>query len=283
MTQLELFDLSEAGRNKERQKESRVDKFTDYEAFVSKFRDKPKTTDDCYTPPDVYEAVLGYVNRIYPLEAKGILRPFYPGGDYQNCFYPDNDVVIDNPPFSIMSQIVKFYMRRKVPFFLFAPGMTVFDYIDKGASVVIVSPSIKFNNGAVVKCNFVTNLLGDIAVLSSPLLSRDIAACQSQKSSKRKALYKYPENVISVSDMQTIAKGYEEYAIRRNHLQVTKSLDNHRALFGAHLLVPTSIAMEVAAMEVAAREAAVIELSEREKRIIKELDKETNKKLIRKR
>lgn len=33
-----------------------------YEEFVAKFeqaRDKPKTTDDCYTPPETYAAILG--------------------------------------------------------------------------------------------------------------------------------------------------------------------------------------------------------------------------------
>ena len=36
--------------------------FNDYEAFVNKFK-KPlkKTTDDCYTPSDVYAVVLDYV------------------------------------------------------------------------------------------------------------------------------------------------------------------------------------------------------------------------------
>ena len=34
-------------------------KLFDYEAFVGKFEPK-KTTDDCYTPPEVYDAVLGY-------------------------------------------------------------------------------------------------------------------------------------------------------------------------------------------------------------------------------
>ena len=34
--------------------------FEDYDAFVGKFKPK-KTTDDCYTPPAVYEAVRGWV------------------------------------------------------------------------------------------------------------------------------------------------------------------------------------------------------------------------------
>lgn len=56
--------------------------FHDYEGFLAKFKDNPKTTDECWTPKDVYEAVLKFVGEIYPLEGKQILRPFYPGGDY---------------------------------------------------------------------------------------------------------------------------------------------------------------------------------------------------------
>lgn len=56
--------------------------FNDYESFLAKFKENPKTTDECWTPKDVYEAVVKYVGEVYPLEGKQILRPFYPGGDY---------------------------------------------------------------------------------------------------------------------------------------------------------------------------------------------------------
>ena len=82
--------------------------FHDYESYVAKFADKEKTTDDTYTPQDVYEAVVAYVDSIHPLAGKEVLRPFYPGGDYENADYPDDGVVIDNPPFSIFTQICKF-------------------------------------------------------------------------------------------------------------------------------------------------------------------------------
>lgn len=83
--------------------------FRDYESFVAKFTDAAKTTDDCYTPQDVYEAVVRYVGTITDMSDKQILRPFYPGGDYLNAEYPENGVVIDNPPFSMFTKIVRFY------------------------------------------------------------------------------------------------------------------------------------------------------------------------------
>ena len=75
--------------------------------FVYKFRPKT-TTDDCYTPPAVYDAVKNWVNEnLLDLTGWFILRPFRLGGDYLRENYPDGSVVIDNPPFSIYSQIVR--------------------------------------------------------------------------------------------------------------------------------------------------------------------------------
>ena len=85
---------------------SRQLSFTDYDGFCEKFKPK-KTTDDCYTPPAVYDAVLDYVNRnVTPLEGREVVRPFWPGGDYERHEYPKGCIVIDNPPFSITAQIV---------------------------------------------------------------------------------------------------------------------------------------------------------------------------------
>ena len=48
-----------------------------YEEFVEKF--KPKlTTDDCYTPPIVYDAVADWVAAEYKLDRSLFVRPFYP-------------------------------------------------------------------------------------------------------------------------------------------------------------------------------------------------------------
>lgn len=59
---------------------SRQLSFTDYDGFVEKFKPK-NTTDDCYTPPAVYEAVLDYVDRnVTPLDGREVVRPFWPGG-----------------------------------------------------------------------------------------------------------------------------------------------------------------------------------------------------------
>lgn len=60
-----------------------------YEEFVEKFKVK-KTTDDCYTPPEVYEKVKNWAVDHYGLHGRKIVRPFYPGGDYENYEYKTN-------------------------------------------------------------------------------------------------------------------------------------------------------------------------------------------------
>lgn len=58
-------------------------KFNDYDGFTEKFKPK-RTTDDCYTPPEVYEAIKKWVFRECALpDDTPIVRPFYPGGDYE--------------------------------------------------------------------------------------------------------------------------------------------------------------------------------------------------------
>ena len=97
----------------------------EYKAFVDKFKPK-KTTDDCYTPDNVYEAVKEWACNEYGIDPDRVVRPFWPGGDYERFEYKETDVVIDNPPFSIIAQIVKFYNNYEIPFFLFAPYLTNF-------------------------------------------------------------------------------------------------------------------------------------------------------------
>ena len=80
----------------------------DYNAFVNKFKPK-KTTDDCYTPQNVYDAIADWVAAEYHLDRAGFVRPFWPGGDFERAAYPEGCTVVDNPPFSILSRIIRFY------------------------------------------------------------------------------------------------------------------------------------------------------------------------------
>lgn len=58
-----------------------------YEAFKAKFQPK-KTTDDCHTPENIYETVKNWVVERYNLQGREIVRPFWPGADFQSLEYP---------------------------------------------------------------------------------------------------------------------------------------------------------------------------------------------------
>lgn len=141
-----------------------LDKYTDsedtdeYSEFVDKFKQK-KTTDDCFTPPLVYEAVKDWVVKEYriPDDAE-IVRPFYPGGDYEKHEYPDGCVVIDNPPFSILAEIKGFYREKKIKYFLFAPHLTLFSSKGEDERYIITDSDVIYENGAKVMTSFVTNM-----------------------------------------------------------------------------------------------------------------------------
>ena len=264
--------------------------FRDYDSYVAKFQDGPKTTDDTFTPKDIYEAVLRYVGEVYDLSDKVILRPFYPGGDYENAEYPENGVVIDNPPFSLLMQIVAFYSARRIPFFLFGSGLTMGN-VCRYCTAVIIAEQIIFENGANIKCNFASNMFGDTMIMTAPKLDEYIRVCPSQNTKKPLAKMAYPDEVLSISQMQQISKGGIEFSVSRSECEIIKSLDRlatnaHKGgLYGYHFLVNSAKAKEkedarlmaqeaarIRAQE-AAKKAVLIPLSDRERKIIEKLDR----------
>ena len=220
--------------------------FNDYDSFVAKFnkKDHKKTTDDTYTPQDVYEAVVRYVNSIYPLEGKQILRPFYPGGDYEKAEYPEDGVVIDNPPFSIFKKICKFYSRNNIPFFLFGPGMTILR-IAEYCTAIVISQSIKYLNGACVATDFATNLLGDTLITTAQSLDDEISKCPSQEKGKSYAKKPRPDNIIGVGDIQSVARRRDgDFSLTRGDVSLISQYNGYE-LFGPHLWVNNDIAKEI--------------------------------------
>ena len=89
----------------------------DYAEFLEKFEEK-HTSDDCFTPENIYEVVANYVSEKFEVFRDNFVRPFYPGGDYEHFDYPPGCVVVDNPPFSILSKICRFYQQNNIKFFL---------------------------------------------------------------------------------------------------------------------------------------------------------------------
>lgn len=261
-------------------KEKEKTLFDDYENFVDKFKTK-KTTDDCYTPPEVYNCVLRYVSEKCNIRGSEIVRPFYPGGDYENCEYPYGCIVVDNPPFSILSQIVKFYIEKDIKFFLFAPHLTLLSVRGECCRIV-VGASITYENGAIVKTSFISNLFDDVVVMSDPFLYRELKRINELKKVSLPR-YKYPNNVLTVSAMQWCVERGVSMQFKKEDLYNIGRLDSQKPhkknIFGTGFLLSEKAAAEKAAAEkeAAEKEAAkkddtiIWELSEREMEIIKSL------------
>ena len=172
-----------------------------YDAFVEKFKSK-KTTDDCCTPENVYNAVADWVSREYRLDRSLFVRPFWPDRDYQACQYPPDCVVMDNPPFSILAQIKKFYMEKGIRFFLFAPTLTLFSNYVQGVTFLPVGVGIVYENGANVSTSFCTNLEPGVQVRSAPTLYKVVDAANNENLRvlhKSLPKYEYPDEVITAA------------------------------------------------------------------------------------
>lgn len=145
-----------------------------YSAFVEKFKPK-KTTDDCYTPENIFEAVAAWACKEYGFDPSQIVRPFWPGGDYERFDYPVGCVVLDNPPFSILTEICAFYNEHGIPFFLFAPSLTC-PLRDFRNCAIIANADVTYKNGAVVRTAFITNMERDYILRTAP----DLGAAVNQ-------------------------------------------------------------------------------------------------------
>lgn len=253
---------------------------SEYEVFVAKFKPK-RTTDDCYTPPEIYDVILKWVMARCPqIAGLNVVRPFYPGGDYTKEDYTDA-VVIDNPPFSILAEIKRFYHHHKIPYFLFAPALTLFASDVKGSNYIIANTNITYANGANVRTGFVSNLFGSKAIILAPDLMQEIDEVErKRKEANSLPTYAYPKNVISSALLNKHVNAGVAMEIDRSEVSFIRKLDSQegtgKAIFGAGFLVGDDVADELEARfvrckELNASKTTEVEwkLSDREKLIIK--------------
>lgn len=248
----------------------------EYAEFIEKFKPK-KTTDDCYTPGNIYDVVLSFAIKEYGLEGRKVLRPFYPGGDYENTNYPDGCVVIDNPPFSILSKICKFYDQRGIDYFLFAPQLTMFSTNAGRCNYIVADVDIIYENGAKVRTGFITNM-GRYKIQTRPDLHKAIkeANAANTKPEAKLLKYIYPPEVVSAATLGKLAR-YEFLRIPPEDVVFIRALDaqkkSKKNIYGGGFLIKPKAAAEKAAAEKAAAEkaaATVWALSDRERAMIED-------------
>lgn len=269
-----------------------------YEDFVEKFKPK-KTTDDCYTPPGVYAVIKDWACKEYGIDPAKIVRPFYPGGDYENFDYPEGAVVLDNPPFSILSRICGFYLDCGIPFFLFAPSLTAFSGRANNMRMnhIICDCSIEYENGAIVRTSFVTSYGGDIIAQTEPRLTK-LVNDEVERLRRTKTVqmpkYTYPDHIATAAMLQRYSHYGVDFKIHKKDCAPIYALDAQhstgKTIFGGGLLLSDRLAAEHAAVRKAAAGKAADgkaadgkaaatkwELSTRERDIVEHLNShETN-------
>lgn len=239
-----------------------------YEQFVDKF--KPKlTTDDCFTPPVVYDCIRQYVNgHVHPLDGHRVVRPFYPGGDYERFDYQEGDIVLDNPPFSILARILDFYLARGIRFWLFAPALTLFNYASRpGVTCVCAHCNITYENGAVVRTSFLTNIWpsSPAFVVDGRLFKAVEQAQDSVKVGKSLPLLKFPDFIVTAALLGKVACRGVYWECPRESASFVRKMDCGKQLFGGgFILSKKQTAERLAAERLAQRECHVYDPSPRE-------------------
>ena len=255
-----------------------------YGMFVEKFKRK-KTSDDCYTPELVYNAVKDWVAEEYGLDASKFVRPFWPDTDYQDFQYPDDCVVVDNPPFSILAQIIKFYLHNGIKFFLFCQGKTAMYYAYLDVCIILTGSNIVFKNGASIPIAFITNLESSGVRSSSELFERINTANNKTQEQEKKQLpkYIYPPEVMTSFHFDFLSKNGIDFKVEVDEMYWLHGLDSQKpfkkGIYGYGILLSEDVVAERLEAEKAAADRATAkkeavtkwELSDREWGIVKSL------------
>lgn len=251
-----------------------------YEEFVDKFKLK-KTTDDCYTPANVYNAIADWVASKYNINRADFVRPFYPGGDYQNYDYSGGKIVVDNPPFSILSAIINYYIDHNIKFFLFAPALTLFSPASSKCASLAINIDIRYDNGAIVPTSFVTNLEPEKVRLRTDASLYNAIKIENDKNKgeKRKLpKYQYPNYIVTAAKIGSYSKLGYDITITREESEYKRELDAQKplkkAMYGNGYIVSERVKQEIDRIEKDRIEKDRIEkweLSERELEIVKRL------------
>lgn len=246
----------------------------EYLQWLEKFKVK-KTTDECYTPFEVYDVVRKWAVAEYGLQEWRIMRPFYPDNDYKQENY-SNAVVIDNPPFSQISAIVQWFNKNGVRFFLFAPNLTLFNAAQK-ACAIIVNAKIVYENNAIINTSFITNL-DSACFRSAPDLKHAIASVQGEKIRDRPT-YEYPRNLVTAARLNRLVD--VKWQIMPDQVSgpisvLDEQKQHKKTIYGGGYLISNKAAnlLEETELEAQKRKKNFFpwRLSEREQQIVLELN-----------
>ena len=247
---------------------------SNYAAFVEKFVPK-RTSDDCFTPQNIYDIVADWVASEFHVSRDRFVRPFWPGGDFikESESYKD-EIVVDNPPFSILASILRHYQERKRPYCLFAPAQTIFGSCHtSGVNGIAVNVSITYGNGARIATSFLTSL-GPDKIRTAPDLYAALEKADKDNSGRRTlAKIHWPDHVLSSSRAGVLSRYGVDFRASAGDLYPISKCDNFKGtIFGRGFLLCDDKAAELKAAELKAAKAGVsFSLSAREKEIVHRL------------
>ena len=205
--------------------------------------------------------------------------------------------MLDNPPFSIISEICEWYTERGIKFFMFAPTLTLLGIARGTMKYVACGAGVTYENGANVNTSFVTNL-GDKKIIASAELREIVEEVNKEnlrKLHKELPKYSYPDEVLTATMLCYMAAHGTSLEIEEKDTYFIRALDSQKesgkGLFGSGFLLSEKATSEKATSEKAAAEKAaaekaaaekaaaekvdanIWELSDREKEIVKSLGK----------
>lgn len=224
-------------------------------------------SDEHFTPPEVYEAVKDWACARYGIAPDKIVRPFWPGGDYEHYDYPPDAVVLDNPPFSILTKICRFYLQKEIPFFLFAPGARLVNIAKKTAvSRIVVGVSVKYDSGLSMGTGFVTSYDSDIVLQTAPELREAILAAGGKRETARKTIW--PKNVTSSALLEKYAIAGIRLSLKANECAEMPDRPKwENRVFGGGVLLSDQAADRL-------RSLTNYELTERQRLVIDQLNQQ---------
>ena len=206
----------------------------EYLDYLKKFN-TVKTPDDTFTPPKIYDAVKKWAMQEYGIpDTAKIIRPFRPGGDYQKEEYPNNCVVIDNPPFSILAEIQRWYIEHHINFFLFCEGTCILSTTIEGVCHIIVDAKITYDNGAVINTGFLTNM-SDYAIQTRPDL-KELIKEASDITRKENSKIEWPQEVLTIGKLVRLADNGQDIRLTRDQLAFTRKA-GEQPIYGAGYLM----------------------------------------------
>lgn len=183
-----------------------------YENYIKRHNDplRPKTKDDTFTPEGIYEALYDDIEDLLNLRHYKIERPFYPDKDYKEEAkkYTNNTVVFDNPPFSLLKEIIDFYNEKGIKYVLFCPGVLFLRYAVFAGGAIAGFDQIIYDNGAKISSALCTNMLN--AVVLAPFTNTN------NEIKKEKAKMKKPlkqNDKLTSGKVYTVAKHLNSYYV----------------------------------------------------------------------